>query len=124
MAWTPLHQAKSGERIRELIAEGLDVNETDGEGRTPLHVACVNKDYDKAEALLGAGAQVDPLDKWGNTPLNSAVFEKDALDLVKLLIEHGADPTIGNINGHSPLSEAKRYQENDYVAVFTAAGYS
>lgn len=121
MARTPLHQAAVHGSVRAVIDEGFDVNEPDADGLTPLHMACINKNYDGAKELLEAGAHVDPQDKWGNTPLNRAVFEHDSANLVRLLVDHGADPTIENHYGHSPLSEAKRYRQDDYVAVFEDA---
>ncbi len=121
MARAPLHQAAVHGSVRAVIDEGFDVNEPDADGLTPLHMACINKNYDGAKELLEAGAHVDPQDKWGNTPLNRAVFERDSANLVRLLVDHGADPTIENHYGHSPLSEAKRYRQDDYVAIFEDA---
>lgn len=123
MARTALHQAavSSGERTQMRIDEGFDVNEADTDGLTPIHIASINKSYDAANVLLQAGAHVDPQDKWGNTPLNRAVFEVGAAKLVQLLIDHGADPTIANHYGHSPISEVKRYRQTDYLAILEKA---
>lgn len=122
MGRNPLHQAAvrgTRESVRETIGEGFDVNEADADGLTPLHMASINKNYDSAKALLEAGAHVDTQDKWGNTPLWRAVFGKDGtVQLIELLIEHGADPTIENGSGNSPMGLARRLQKSDYLSVF------
>lgn len=119
MARTVLHQAAVRGSVRHVIAEGFDINEPDADGLTPLHMACINKNYDAATELLEAGAHVDPQDKWGNTPLNRAVFGKDGtVQLVELLVDHGADPAIENHHGTSPEALARRLQKADYLAVF------
>ncbi|MGJ6125668.1 ankyrin repeat domain-containing protein [Mycolicibacterium sp. Y3] len=126
MARTPLHQAAvrgTQDSVRDTIDEGFDVNEPDADGLTPLHMAAINKNYDAAKALLEAGAQVDLQDKWGNTSLWRAVFGKDGtLPLVELLIHYGADPTIENESGNSPLKLAQRLQKSDYLDAFAKRG--
>jgi ankyrin repeat protein len=122
MARTSLHQTAvrgSQDRVRQTIDEGYDVNETDADGLTPLHMAAINKNYNAAKALLEAGAHVDVQDKWGNTPLWRAVFGTDStVDLVELLVDHGADPAVENNSGNSPLKLAQRLQKTDYLSVF------
>ena len=122
MARTPLHQAAvrgTRESVQETIDEGFDVNEADADGLTPLHMASINKNYNTAKALLEAGAHVDTQDRWGNTPLWRAVFGKDGtVELIELLIDHGADPAIENESGNSPMNLARRLQKSDYLAVF------
>ncbi|MBA0048022.1 ankyrin repeat domain-containing protein [Mycobacteroides sp. LB1] len=124
MARTDLHyETWSEERTRELIADGLDVNEADGQGLTPLHFACTSWNPGAAKALLEAGATVDPQDKWGNTPLRRSVGDHpNALALVTLLLEYGANPTIENNYGHSPISLAHQVQGTEnLIPVLEAA---
>ena len=126
MARTVLHPLagyNAVEALRREIAAGLDINEADNAGMTPLHHACIEKSYEAAEVLLQAGAAVGLQDKWGNTPLGHAVYGKDGtVDLVRLLVEYGADPTVENNKGNSPLTLAQRTQKADYLAVFGAEG--
>ncbi|MEN4473129.1 ankyrin repeat domain-containing protein [Mycolicibacterium cosmeticum] len=121
MARTPLHQAAvrgTEGSLRDTINEGFDVNESDANGLTPLQMAAINKNYDAAKALLEAGARVDLQDKWATTSPWRAVFGKDGtLPLVELLLHFGADPTIENESGNSPL--AQRLQKSDYLEGFT-----
>lgn len=111
------------EELQREIAAGLDVNEADDDGMTPLHHACIEKSYEAAKILLEAGAAVDVRDKWGGTALGRAVYGKDGtVDLVRLLVEYGADPTIENNKGTSPLALAQRTRKADYLALFGADG--
>jgi ankyrin repeat protein len=62
------------ESIRELIADGADVNATDGLGGTPLHWAASHSNPDGIEVLLNAGANINALDENEWTPLELAIF--------------------------------------------------
>ncbi len=88
------------------IAARADVNQTEANGITPLLMAITNDHVDVAQFLLDRGAAVNTADWWGRTPLWAAVEVRNrdmgrggehdidrgaALDLVKTLIERGAD---------------------------------
>ncbi|KAL9316612.1 hypothetical protein ACSQ67_017613 [Phaseolus vulgaris] len=79
--------------IEELLDAGSDVNFTDIDGRTALHVAACQGRTDVVDLLLLRGADVDPRDRWGSTPLADAMYYKNH-DVVKLLEKHGAKPPI------------------------------
>ena len=114
MARTPLH-ASAGynfvDDLRQEIADGDDINEADETGFTPLHSACFSNNYEAAKVLLDEGADTGRQDQWGNTALSYVVKNNEnSLRMVTLLVEYGADPTIENNYGHSPLSNSKRMQ--------------
>ena len=50
----------------------------------------------------------------GNTPLHWAALNGH-LEAVKVLLEHGADPTITNQKGHDPIYEAELNDKSDVV---------
>jgi len=60
--------------IEELLDAGSDVNFTDIDGRTALHVAACQGRTDVVELLLRRGAEVDPRDRWGSTVISLAVI--------------------------------------------------
>ncbi|CAK0893048.1 unnamed protein product, partial [Prorocentrum cordatum] len=69
--------AKAGKtaEVEALIQRGVDVNLSDTDGNTALHLAAQEGSLDTVNALLAAGA--DPaaqvkLGEWGNTPLHLA----------------------------------------------------
>ncbi|XP_058095450.1 integrin-linked protein kinase 1-like isoform X2 [Magnolia sinica] len=79
------------EGIEELLGAGTDVNYSDIDGRTALHVAACQGRTDVVELLIRRGAKVDSKDRWGSTPLADAIYYKNH-DVIKLLEKHGAKP--------------------------------
>ena len=85
---TPLHRAvrfRSPAAVKELIAQGADVNVVDKKNKsTPLHRAVTN---------TGAPATAGKMDL--------------AIEIAKLLLANGANPRIKNKNGKTPIDYAK-----------------
>ncbi|KAI6206513.1 hypothetical protein M3Y94_00920600 [Aphelenchoides besseyi] len=65
--------------IRRIFIRGVDLNLTDYDQRTPLHVAASEGNSEIVKFLLNvARVKVDPLDRWGRTPLDDSKFFKHA----------------------------------------------
>ncbi len=95
---------------RALVDGGADPDQTDPEGMTPMFMAANNFHFDVAAYLLEAGANPNKWDWRGRTPLYAAVDlntvprggrpdrpSDDAvssLDLIRRLLESGANPNI------------------------------
>jgi ankyrin repeat protein len=110
--WTALmYAARQGavDAARMLAEEGASLDLTDPTGHTALTLAVINAHYDLAAMLVEHGANPNIADDAGMTPLYAAVdlhwqewmFGRpapkwtdrlDAVDLVKILLDHGADP--------------------------------
>jgi ankyrin repeat protein len=106
-------------KVEALLSEGLNPGAPDDDGSTPLHAAVQSGSLPACAALLKAGAAVDARDANGNTPLSTAVFESRGKgDLIKLLREHGADPTLKNNYGVSPVSLARTIANFDVRQFF------
>jgi len=58
------------ELIKQLLADGMDVDVTDKEGLTALYRAAHNDRKETVSLLLSKGANVNIRDKFGNTPLD------------------------------------------------------
>jgi ankyrin repeat protein len=114
---TPLHQALRYGQVSTsltLISNNADYTIKDGENRVALHIAAKSSLFLPAQSLLDRGANANVKDKWGSTPLLRSVNPVDKNNkgieintrLITLLLEHGADPTIGTADAAwTPLHE-------------------
>lgn len=91
-------------------------------GQTALHAAAWARDHAAIERLLGAGAIVDPIDKYGNTPLAYAAgpHREVSLEVVKRLIEAGANVRSINNYGVSVLQGAKNMWHTELIKLLEA----
>lgn len=90
----------------EVKGGDTDVGEapSTGTGSTALHMACYGGHVGVVEVLLANGARVNDTNGLGNTSLFSACSaEENAAELVKLLLNHGADATHTNNHLSTPL---------------------
>ena len=109
----PLHPAASLESlevVQKLIAYGADIDARDEDGWTPLYWASEGyyfKDGSVFRLLLECGADVNArarADNFDNftTPLHRA-SAYGAVEVVRLLLEHGADVEALNVQGKTVL---------------------
>jgi len=85
--------------LDESPLAGIVINEPDEDAATLLHWAAINGHLPMAELLLARGSDVNALGgKFRSTPLMWAVGEK-RLDMMVMLLRHGANPSIGDSNG-------------------------
>lgn len=110
--WTALMYAArqgSADAARALCQAGAEVNAVDPDGTSALLLAIINGHFDTASVLLDHGADPNLADSAGMGPLYAAVDmntlgevygqpprpstdKLQALDLMKMLLEKGADP--------------------------------
>ncbi len=91
--------------IARLLAEGVDVNARDADGRTPIMAATVARQTEAVRALVEAEADVDIRDNRLANPFLYAGAE-GLLDILRLVNEAGADPAITNRYGGIALIPA------------------
>lgn len=89
------------DRLRSLIADGADLEETDGDETTALHYAAYQGNASAAAILLEAGADPNASDVYG-TALTTAV-DMGYYDVALLLYEAGADPYATSPEGINAL---------------------
>lgn len=84
------------------IRQGETLDDIDEYGFTPLIESAITRQTNIAEQLLLRSADVNKPDVTGRTPLHWAVDNND-LDLVRLLLNHGANPNAYTTSGLSIL---------------------
>ena len=77
---------------------------------TPLHYACAKGHLDVAQFLIANGATVDSLSLGNTTPLMMAVQSGNE-QLVKLLLDKGADLQLRNAQGLTAIDIADIYDK-------------
>jgi cytochrome c len=81
---------------RRLLGQHPDLLHTDFGGYTPLHAASADGHLDLVKLFIELGSDVNAEEDFGNrgTPLEYAL-KNDNPELVRLLLEHGANPNHG-----------------------------
>ena len=92
-------------QVRTLLDNGIDVNTTDPDLNTPLHMAALGGHTDCVQLLIERKANVEAVNVAGNTPLHLAVTTAP-LDCIELQLKAGAPVNACNENGDSPLDYA------------------
>lgn len=133
---TPLHWAQKLTTLKALIEKGCDVNATNSEGKTALHIMASLRKLNAVITLLIEGAKVDVNDDDGNTALHLAfghppppkpldlrnLFKKvsDRLPVAQALLAFGANMDAVNKKGETPrhLAARERGEKSD-VLVYT-----
>lgn len=107
---TLLHRAARGfevQLVSDLVAAGADVNATNRQGRTPLHVAAGENQFcsDPLLEILKAKPQVNARDHQGMTPLHVLALSDSSFgaEAAKALLEAGADPNARDKRGRTPV---------------------
>ncbi len=97
------------EIIPSLLKAGADLNMQDNKGKTLLHdTAIYSSGYEDLGYLLDAKADPNIQDEKGNTPLHyyAAKCSDQSRKTMDLLISKGADLSIKNNDGKTPLQVA------------------
>ena len=141
--WSPLHVAARADDLATLSAlmdAGAEVDARNGDGMTPLHRAVWGKVPANVAALLASGADANARTAGGDTPLHLVVGRMDARTvhppradgsastfdqdtaIAATLVRAGADPTLRNSAGQTPVGLAQGHYYSAMAAVLVGLG--
>jgi ankyrin repeat protein len=107
--------------VRELLAQGADVNAAQADGMTALHWAVYNNDAETAGLLVRSRVNVNATNRYGVPPLSLACTNGNAT-LVRLLLDAGADANASLPGGETMLMTAARVGNLEAVKALLARG--
>lgn len=107
--------------IERLVAAGVDVNRSNGDGMTALMVACAERNESLQRLLLQRGARVNVANDRGGTPLMYSATVGD-LEAVEFLMERGAVIDASATNGWTALTLAAARGFDEVATVLLAHG--
>jgi len=110
--------------VRALLSAGADVNVRNRYGSTPLREAAgYAHNLPAVQALLAAGAQVDARNgNDGCTALARAAQRHNDVQVVRTLLDAGADANARCRDGSTPLMQAAIFSGPEVVAALLDAG--
>ena len=101
------------EGMKDLLAEGADVNAMDKDGNTPLHIVTHSGHKEMIKLLISNGADVNAKGRFG-TPIHNAV-SSGYKEIVQLLVDEGADVNAKEWRGKTPLDMATPLGRQDLL---------
>ena len=110
-------ESGNNEMLTELLKRGASVREKHPVfGRLALHTACYYGNAEAVKILLDHDKSIVNYqsDNDGWTPLDDAVL-KGNIQIVKILIEYGADPRVPNFKDETPIDMATKFGKGEIV---------
>jgi len=102
------------DKVKEYLnTSQFTANSKDANGYTPLHAAAEYAHLELLKYLVDNGGDVNVADNDGDTPLHAC--ERPVV--AEMLIELGADPSIKNKEGLTPLQKAE--EDEDFPELIT-----
>ncbi|KAK5644313.1 hypothetical protein RI129_005613 [Pyrocoelia pectoralis] len=107
--------------IAELLDLGLDIDEQDDQGDTPLLLALQSEMEDTVKLLLERGASVHIRNKNYNCCLHNAINLPN-VELLSAMIAKGADVNCRNWSEETPLLKALKAEKLEYAKILLENG--
>ena len=114
--------------LKKFLAKGLDLNVLRKHRRgmwTPLHWVAQRGLTEGIAGLLANGADPNITDDKGHTPMHIIAQKGVGKNQIQLLIDHGGNIHIRDVDGKTPLDyaqKAKRKSVANFLAEYTNQG--
>lgn len=122
---TPLHIAAAyghDSIVSTLLLKGADMDIKDHEQRSPLHRAILGGHANVAQTLLTAGADVTSRYEPFKLSALDVAASLGKVDILRILIRHGADANARHPNGMTVLHTAAFNNSTDVIKVLLEVG--
>ncbi len=107
--------------VRELLAQGIDIESRDTNGRSALLLATHHNAIEVARILIDAGANVNAMDNITDSPYLYAGAE-GRLEILRMTLKQGADFTSVNRYGGTALIPAAHHGHIETVRELLKTG--
>ncbi len=105
-------------RVVQVLSEDESlINAQNEHGHIPLYVAARSGFYDITSILITRGSTVNHCQVDGSTPLHAGAYFGQT-EIVKMLLQYGANPTIKNKWNHAPIDEAEKNKTKEAFRKF------
>ena len=122
---TSLHDAvRSGDpsRVSEALQVANDIDDTDFVLGSALHLTVVEQQPEMAEILIDGGADIDLVSEINGRTALLLASELGDLEMVHVLLEHGADIQMRDNLGQTARHLATRFGQESVVKALLNAG--
>ena len=119
--WGRFYYFKHTDTAELLLRHGMDSNHMNWHYTTLLHHVAADGDIPKARLLLDHGASIDAIDEeYRSTPLGMAA-RWGRKEMVELLLERGADPSLAGDPWATPLAWARAKGHGDIESLLSGS---
>ncbi|TGO10013.1 hypothetical protein BTUL_0147g00170 [Botrytis tulipae] len=105
-----------------LVGDGVDIDQVNALGDSPLFLACIKQKLEHVQCLLEYGADVNQMaSRKASTPLMEACRLPDSR-IVKWLLQHNADTATENSHGMTALTYTVLFNHLEHVKLLIKNG--
>ena len=113
-----MHENNFAEGFELFVVDGADIESRNNQGYTPLLVAVKNDNLELAALLLKQGANVNAQDTQQFAPVHMT----STLEMLNLLVRHGADTSVKNKYGLLPMQSASGSAQVELIRLWLSGG--